>query len=89
MLKQNEFKSQIDDIQSKILVIRQKIDNSSSKGPLQERRQELFNQLNSLKSQQAGNKQSRSKVIDHLRSLQDSVQKKVYLCLFYILYISF
>ena len=89
MLKQNEFKSQIDDIQSKILVIRQKIDNSSSKGPLQERRQELFNQLNSLKSQQAGNKQSRSKVIDHLRSLQDSVQKKVYLCLFYIFYISF
>ena len=57
--------------------VRHKINNASANGPAHERRKALFNQLNELKSTQAGNKASRGKVIDRIRVLQESTQKKV------------
>ncbi|TIB67846.1 hypothetical protein E3Q24_03981 [Wallemia mellicola] len=75
--QQDAFKSQIEEIQLKLQAVRQKISNSSANGPAQERRKALFNELNELKLHQSGNNASRGKVIDRIRVLQDSMQKKL------------
>lgn len=74
---QDAYKSQIDDIQGKLQIVRQKISNASANGPAHERRKALFKELDEHKSSQAGNRASRDKVLERVRVLHESTQRKV------------
>ncbi|TIA71902.1 hypothetical protein E3P91_02287 [Wallemia ichthyophaga] len=74
---QDAYKSQIDDIQGKLQIVRQKISNASANGPAHERRKALFKELDEHKSNQAGNRASRDKVLERVRVLHESTQRKV------------
>jgi hypothetical protein len=57
--------------------VKEKIASLGKNGPANERRNELKGELDSLRSQQAGAKTSRTRILDELKSLQEENQKKV------------
>ncbi|TFK55712.1 hypothetical protein OE88DRAFT_651863 [Heliocybe sulcata] len=76
--EQAKLKAEIDAVQVKLNAIKDKIGLASNRpNGANDRRTQLRSELDSLRSQQGGNKAARGKVLDQLKSLQDGVQKKV------------
>lgn len=59
--------------------VKEKIASLGKGGPANERRNELKAELDTLRGQQAGQKSSRSKIMEELKGLQEENQKKVYI----------
>jgi hypothetical protein len=57
--------------------VKEKISRVTKGGQGNERRTTLRAELDELRSRQSGNKTSRSKIFDQIKSLQDGIQKKV------------
>ena len=57
--------------------VKDKISLATKPNAGNDRRSVLRAELDSIRGQQSENKVSRSKILDHIRSLQDNIQKKV------------
>jgi uncharacterized protein YoxC len=57
--------------------VKEKISLATKGGSGNEKRNALRSQLDDLRSQQSGNKTSRSKIFDQMKTLQEGIQKKV------------
>lgn len=57
--------------------MKEKISLATKGGSGNEKRNALRSQLDDLRSQQSGNKTSRSKIFDQMKTLQEGIQKKV------------
>jgi uncharacterized coiled-coil DUF342 family protein len=57
--------------------VKEKISLVTKGGSGNEKRNALRAQLDELRSQQSGNKTSRSKIFDQIKTLQEGIQKKV------------
>ena len=57
--------------------MKEKISLATKGGPGNEKRNALRAQLDELRSQQSGNKTSRSKIFEQMKTLQDGIQKRV------------
>ncbi len=57
--------------------MKEKISFVTKGGPGNERRTTLRAELDELRSQQSGNKASRGKIFDEIKTLQEGIQKKV------------
>jgi len=57
--------------------VKDKISLATKDGSGNEKRNALRSQLDDLRSQQSGNKSSRSKIFDQMKALQEGIQKKV------------
>ena len=57
--------------------MKDKISLATKDGSGNEKRNALRSQLDDLRSQQSGNKSSRSKIFDQMKALQEGIQKKV------------
>ncbi|ELU45824.1 patatin-like phospholipase domain-containing protein [Rhizoctonia solani AG-1 IA] len=75
--QQDALKKEIDSVQAQLSVVKEKIASLGKNGPANERRNELKTELDSLRSQQAGAKNSRTRILDELKALQEENQKKV------------
>ncbi|KAI9000982.1 hypothetical protein BD414DRAFT_430938, partial [Trametes punicea] len=75
--EQNKIKAEIDAVQAKLSVVKEKISLTSKSGPGNERRNALRAELDSIRGQQSNNKLARGKVVDQLKTLQDGIQKKI------------
>ncbi|KIJ70555.1 hypothetical protein HYDPIDRAFT_23652 [Hydnomerulius pinastri MD-312] len=77
--EQEKIKSEIDSLQAKLAVVREKISlaTKSGSGSGNDRRTTLRAELDSIRDQQSSNKNSRGKVLDQLKALQDGIQKKI------------
>lgn len=58
--------------------IREKISLATKSGSGNDRRSVLRAEMDSLRGQQSSNKNSRGKILDQLKALQDGIQKKVF-----------
>jgi hypothetical protein len=56
--------------------VKEKISLATKGGSGNEKRNALRSQLDELRSQQSGNKSSRSKIFDQIKALQEGIQKK-------------
>jgi len=75
--EQDKIKKEIDALQLKLNAVKDKIGLSGKGGAGNDRRNELRSELDSIRGQQSNSKQSRGKIIDQLKVLQDGVAKKV------------
>ncbi|KII95179.1 hypothetical protein PLICRDRAFT_34016 [Plicaturopsis crispa FD-325 SS-3] len=75
--EQEKIKAEIDGLQVKLSAVREKINLATKSGTGNDRRAVLRAELDSIRGQQSNNKNSRGKVIEQLKSLQDGIQKKV------------
>ncbi|KAF6762118.1 nuclear segregation protein Bfr1 [Ephemerocybe angulata] len=76
--QQESIKKEIDALQVKLSAVRDKINLASgNSGPGNDRRKELRDELESIRGQQSQNKQSRGKVFEQMKALQENVQKKI------------
>ena len=57
--------------------MKERISLATKGGSGNEKRNALRSQLDDLRSQQSGNKTSRSKIFDQMKTLQEGIQKKV------------
>ena len=57
--------------------MKEKISLATRGGAGNEKRNALRAQLDELRSQQSGNKTSRSKIFEQMKTLQDGIQKRV------------
>jgi hypothetical protein len=57
--------------------VRDKIGFATKSGPGNDRRNVLRAELDSIRDQQSTNKHSRGKLLDQMKAIQDSIQKKV------------
>ena len=57
--------------------VKEKISLATKGGSGNEKRNTLRAQLDDLRSQQSGNKSSRSKIFEQMKALQDGIQKRV------------
>ncbi|KAI0045298.1 hypothetical protein FA95DRAFT_131218 [Auriscalpium vulgare] len=74
--EQGKIKAEIDAVQVKLTAVKEKISLTGKGGKGNERRNALRSELDNLRSQQSGNKQSRGKIFDQLKALQEGIQKK-------------
>ncbi|KAF9221974.1 nuclear segregation protein Bfr1 [Gyrodon lividus] len=77
--EQQRIKSEIDTLQVKLAVVREKISTSSSatkSSSGNDRRTTLRAELDGIRDQQSSCKTSRGQVLDQLKTLQDGIQKK-------------
>ncbi|KIP10625.1 hypothetical protein PHLGIDRAFT_28417 [Phlebiopsis gigantea 11061_1 CR5-6] len=74
--EQNKIKAEIDVLQTRLNSVKDKLSGGRG-GPAQERRKQLLDELAEIRTSQGNIKQSRSKVFDQLKALQDGVQKKI------------
>ncbi|KAB5595596.1 Patatin-like phospholipase domain containing protein [Ceratobasidium theobromae] len=75
--QQEVLKKEIDGLQSQLSAVKEKIASLGKGGPANERRNELKAELDTLRGQQAGQKSSRSKIMEELKGLQEENQKKI------------
>ncbi|KAI5893290.1 uncharacterized protein SCHCODRAFT_02621366 [Schizophyllum commune H4-8] len=75
--EQENIKKEIDALQLKLNVVRDKIGGASGKGTLNERRKVLRDELDEIRGQQSDNKASRGKILDQVKTIQDGIQKKI------------
>jgi len=75
--EQEKIKGKIDANQAKLNVVREKISLTTSNSPGSERRTALRSELDGIRDQQSTNKNSRGKILEQLKSLQESIQKKI------------
>ncbi len=57
--------------------MKEKVSLATRGGQGNEKRNTLRTQLDELRSQQSGNKTSRNKIFEQMKTLQDGIQKKV------------
>ncbi|QRV87639.1 hypothetical protein RhiJN_15657 [Ceratobasidium sp. AG-Ba] len=75
--QQDALKKEIDALKAKLDGVKEKIGSTGKNGPHSERKAELKAEMDTLRSQQSGNKSSRNKIFEDLKALQDGVQKKI------------
>ncbi|KAF8974556.1 hypothetical protein BDZ97DRAFT_1774283 [Flammula alnicola] len=75
--EQTKLKAEIDALQSKLTVVRDKIAVATKSGPGNDRRNALRAELDSIRDKQSTNKNSRGKSVDQIKSIQDGIQKKI------------
>ncbi|KZV72168.1 hypothetical protein PENSPDRAFT_576632 [Peniophora sp. CONT] len=75
--EQDRLRKEIEVQQAKLSAIKEKIGFSGKGGAGNDRRNQLRAELDQLRSQQAGGKQSRGKIFDELKVVQERVQTKV------------
>ncbi|KZT12738.1 uncharacterized protein LAESUDRAFT_639920 [Laetiporus sulphureus 93-53] len=75
--EQEQIKAQIDVLQAKVSVVKDKIHVVTKGGPNDERRASLKAELETIRGQQSSNKASRTKIRDELKAIHDDVQKKI------------
>ncbi|KAH9482669.1 hypothetical protein JR316_0004769 [Psilocybe cubensis] len=75
--EQAKIKSEIDALQAKLGVVRDKIALATKSGPGNDRRNALRTELDSIRDVQSANKASKSKLEDQVKILQDGIQKKI------------
>ncbi|KAI0759915.1 hypothetical protein BC629DRAFT_1683129 [Irpex lacteus] len=74
--EQNKIKADIDAVQAKLTVVKDKLSGGKN-GPAAERRKELLNELSQIRSDQGNIKQKRSNIFEQVNSIQEGVQKKI------------
>ncbi|KAI0347556.1 hypothetical protein BDW22DRAFT_1405056 [Trametopsis cervina] len=74
--EQNKIKADIDAVQAKLTVVKDKLSGGKS-GPAQERRKELLAELSDIRNAQGNIKQERDKVRAQLATVQETIQKKI------------
>ncbi|KAG8756087.1 hypothetical protein FRC14_003390 [Serendipita sp. 396] len=74
--EQDNLKQEIDQLQTKLNAVKDKI-NLAKSGGSNERRDALRAELDALRAQQGNNKASRTKLLDQMQILQNSIQNKV------------
>jgi len=75
--EQDRIKLEIDALQVKLSAVRDKISLATKSNSSNDRRSTLRAELDSIRNQQSSNKASRSKVLEQIKGLQDSIQKKI------------
>ncbi|THG95808.1 hypothetical protein EW026_g5910 [Hermanssonia centrifuga] len=75
--EQNKLKAEIEALQSKLNDVKDKIALANKGGPGQERRNQLLAEIKDIRNEQGNIKQTRSKIFEQLKALQDGIQKKV------------
>ncbi|KAJ3510988.1 hypothetical protein NLJ89_g4362 [Agrocybe chaxingu] len=75
--EQLKIKTEIDILQVKLATVRDKIALATKSGPGNDRRNALRSELDGIREQQSFNKNSRGKIVDQIKSLQDGIQKKI------------
>ncbi|KAF8913906.1 hypothetical protein CPB84DRAFT_1699240 [Gymnopilus junonius] len=76
--EQAKIKSEIDTLQARLSVVRDKIALATkSGGPGNDRRAALRAELDGIRDQQSTNKNSRGKQMDQIKALQEGIQKKI------------
>ncbi|TFY83613.1 hypothetical protein EWM64_g407 [Hericium alpestre] len=74
--EQVKIKTDIDALQVKLSAVREKISLVTKSGTGNERRNALRAEMDEIRGQQSNSKNSRGKILDQLKALQDGVQKK-------------
>ncbi|KAF9055283.1 hypothetical protein BDZ89DRAFT_975662 [Hymenopellis radicata] len=74
--EQERIKNEIDALQAKLNAVRDKI-SLATKPSGNERRLQLRAELDGLRGQQTSNKASRGKILDQVKALQETIQKKI------------
>jgi uncharacterized coiled-coil DUF342 family protein len=74
--EQQRIKAEIDGVHEKLTAVKEKISLATRGGQGNEKRNALRAQLDELRSQQSGNKTSRSKIFEQMKTLQDGIQKR-------------
>ncbi|TFY56264.1 hypothetical protein EVJ58_g7749 [Rhodofomes roseus] len=75
--EQERIKAQIDAVQVKVSVVREKINLATKPGGNNDKRTLLRAELDSIRDQQSSSKVSRTKIFEQLKAIQDGVQKKI------------
>ncbi|KAH7343805.1 hypothetical protein B0J17DRAFT_713960 [Rhizoctonia solani] len=75
--QQDALKKEMETVQAQLSAVKEKIASLGKGGPANERRNELKAELDTLRSQQAGTKADRSRILDELKALQEANQKKI------------
>ncbi|KAM0790077.1 hypothetical protein ACM66B_005405 [Microbotryomycetes sp. NB124-2] len=75
--EQDALRKQIDALQLKQTEVKNKISSVSGRGPNQERKQALRQELDQLRAEQARLKGGRGKTLDQVKTMQDNVGKKI------------
>ncbi|KAF9462656.1 hypothetical protein BDZ94DRAFT_1194307 [Collybia nuda] len=75
--EQDRLKADIDALQVKAAAVREKISLTTKSGSGNDRRSVLRAELDNIRGQQLNNKNSRGKIHDQLKALQDGIQKKI------------
>ncbi|KAH8830916.1 hypothetical protein DL96DRAFT_983543 [Flagelloscypha sp. PMI_526] len=74
--EQDQLKSEIDTLQTKLNAVRDKISLATKNGPGKERREVLKKELNDLKGDQGAMKRGRDKIHEQLQSVRASMEQK-------------
>ncbi|KAK4051006.1 multicopy suppressor of BFA (Brefeldin A) [Microbotryomycetes sp. JL201] len=75
--EQDALRKQIDVLQQKQTEVKNKIASVSGRGPNQERKQALRQELDQLRAEQARLKGGRGKTLDQVKTMQDNVGKRI------------
>ncbi|KAF7301699.1 hypothetical protein MIND_00735400 [Mycena indigotica] len=75
--EQDKLKADIDALQAKLSAVRDKIGLATKSGPGNDRRKALLAELDSIRGQQSETKVSRNKIHENLKSMNESIAKKV------------
>ncbi|KAJ7047366.1 hypothetical protein C8F04DRAFT_985293 [Mycena alexandri] len=75
--EQDKIKADIDALQTKLSAVRDKISLASRSGPGNDRRTALYAELDAIRGQQSNSAVSRSKLHDQVKSVNESIQKKI------------
>ncbi|CAE6523154.1 unnamed protein product [Rhizoctonia solani] len=75
--QQDALRKEMETVQAQLSAVKEKIASLGKNGPANERRNELKSELDSLRSQQAGAKTNRTRILDDLKALQEENQKKI------------
>ncbi|KAG7096937.1 hypothetical protein E1B28_004336 [Marasmius oreades] len=75
--EQQRLKGEIDAVQVKLSGVKEKIGLATKGSSGNERRNALKAELDSIRDQQSSNKMSRGKILDQVKSYQDSIGKKI------------
>ncbi|KAK7470624.1 multicopy suppressor of BFA (Brefeldin A) [Stygiomarasmius scandens] len=75
--EQDRIKGEIDALQVKLSAVREKISLATKSGPGNERRNLLKSELDGIREKQSSNKASRGKILDQVKSYQESIGKKI------------
>jgi uncharacterized coiled-coil DUF342 family protein len=75
--EQQRIRAEIDLVQGNLNAVKEKISLVTKGGSGNETRNTLRAELEELRSQQSGNKASRGKIFDQMKTLQEGIQKKV------------
>ncbi|KAH7105707.1 hypothetical protein BKA62DRAFT_754805 [Auriculariales sp. MPI-PUGE-AT-0066] len=75
--EQDSIRAEIDTLQLKLTAVKDKIGLTSKDGPAADRRAALRAELDGLRSSQGNNKASRSRLLDEIKAIQESVNKRI------------